>query len=79
MFWAPSATALPGSRRATSVSHGKGGNRTTSTLAAYAETESTTDRVRMVASCWVVFIFQLPTTSGLRTWPHLERALSESP
>src|SRR5919202_1249807 len=74
MFWAPRPTPLPVSSRATSVSHGNGGHTTISTDSTSGATCDSRLWISDIASSRVVFIFQLPTTSGLRTRPHLHRA-----
>src|SRR5919199_6184384 len=73
-FWAPRPTPLPASSWATSVSHGNGGHTTISTGSTSGTTCGSRLWISDVASSRVVFIFQLPTTSGLRTRPHLHRA-----
>src|SRR5919199_1056461 len=79
VFWAPRPTPLPASSRATSVSHGNGGQTTTSTDPTSGATCGSRLWISAVASSRLVFIFQLPTTSGLRTWPHLDRASTKPP
>src|SRR5579859_4904837 len=89
MFCAPSAMPLPVRIAETSVSHGKGGQTTISgpSLAAPMEVPppaagrpnaATSDRASAAASSREVFIFQLPTTSGLTTRPHRYRPGGES-
>src|SRR5438105_5751686 len=69
---------LPVRSRAMSVSHGNGGQTTTSTVSSTGDTRGRRFWISELASSWVVFIFQLPTTSGLRTRPHLDCELTKT-
>src|SRR5215471_15653185 len=78
MFCAQSAMPLSATIVATSVSQGNGGHTTTSTPPDTGSTAALMARASDDASSRVVFIFQLPTTSGLATWPDLCCALAQT-
>src|SRR5229473_8103275 len=66
MFCAPNLMLVPSTTLRTSVSHGNGGQTTTSTPLT-DPTAATISPASACASSSEVFIFQLPTTRGLRT------------